>query len=60
MFGRVDFRRKKKKEEKLFGRCLVGMGRGERDSGAKCFLAGSLKSFLPKMGRKVGGEKYNE
>ena len=33
VFGKVDFRRKKKrenKEEKLFGRCLVGLRDGNR------------------------------
>ena len=61
MFGRVVFRNEEKKmreneEEKLFGGCLIGKERWKNDG---VFFLSPLKTFLPKMKRKLGGEKSN-
>ena len=41
---------------KLFGGCLIGRERWENDG---VFFLSPLKTFLPKMKRKLGGEKSN-
>ena len=43
----------RKWEEKLFGVCLIGWRERKINDGIRCFLSDLLKSFLPKMERKL-------
>ena len=47
---------KENKEGKIFEWCLVGSERWKNNS---VFFSSPPKSFLPKIERKIGGEKSN-
>ena len=65
IFGRVDFREDGKKMRKWWwgpgGECLVGLDEDRRKWwwGLGVFFLGPSKSFLIKMGRKLGGGNFD-
>ena len=60
IFGRVNFRereRERMRRENFLGGIWLRRGEEKEIVRARCFLPGLSKSFLPKIWRKLGGEK---